>query len=147
MRRTVILGLVAALAGLLAAPGAGSRAADGPTRSSGQYVDLSPVALPVVDGGRLRNYVFVTVRLQLNPRVDPMKVRDREPYLRDALVRIAHRRPFTVAGDWSSIDIAKLKSVMFQQAQTLVGPGIVTGVALTGAPTPQHRALSHPPRT
>ena len=105
----------------------------------GQYVDLQPVAVPVVDGGHLRNYVFVTVRLNLSARVDPMAMRAKAPYFRDALVRTSHRTPFSVAGDWTRIDEAALKASLFRQASAIAGPGAITGVVVSSS-QPQRRA-------
>src|SRR5690349_10869581 len=72
----------------------------------GQYVDLSPVALPIVVDGRLVNYVFAYVRINLTLRANSVKLREKEPFFRDALVRAAHRTPFTKAGDYSTVDEA-----------------------------------------
>jgi hypothetical protein len=105
----------------------------------GQYVDLQPVAIPVVDGGRLRNYVFVSVRLNLSARVDPTATQTKAPYFRDALVRTSHRTPFSVPGDWTRIDEAALKASLFRQASAIAGPGVITGVVITSS-QPQHRA-------
>lgn len=126
--------------------GSGANAQEGGQKPVGQYVDLAPLALPVVEGGRLRNYVFVNVRLLLAPRVDPIRLRDKEPYFRDALVRAAHRRPFTVPSNWNVIDVDAMKRVMLDQAQTIAGRGTVIGVTLTGAPAPQHRLPAPPAR-
>lgn len=52
---------------------------------------MSPVALPVVSDGHLVNYIYVNLRLTLSPKADADKLREKEPYFRDALVRAAHR--------------------------------------------------------
>ena len=61
----------------------------------GQYVDLSPVAMPIVVRGALVNYVFVYVRINLTSGANSVKLREKEPFFRDALVRAGHRTPFT----------------------------------------------------
>ena len=114
-------------------------AAEGGKPAVGQYVDLQPVAIPVVDGGRLRNYVFVSVRLNLSARVDPTATQTKAPYFRDALVRTSHRTPFSVPGDWTRIDEQALKASLFRQASAIAGPGVITGVVITSS-QPQHRA-------
>lgn len=139
-RRTLI---AAALAAPAAAAVTSAQAGEGgASKVVGQYVDLAPVGLPVVDGGRLRNYVFVSVRLLLASGVDPNKTREKEPYFRDALVRAAHRRPFTVPGDWMSIDVNAMKATMLREAAGIVGPGVVTQVVLPNPPTAQKRVAS-----
>jgi hypothetical protein len=138
------------LAAALVAPAAAAPSAEagegGQPKIVGQYVDMAPLALPVVDGGRLRNYVFVFVRLLLNPSADPNKIREKEPYFRDALVRSAHRHPFTVPGDWMSIDINAMKTVMMREAQAIVGPGVVSQITMPSKPAAQHRVSPSSPR-
>jgi len=109
----------------------------------GQYVDLQPVAMPIVIDGQLVNYVFVYVRVNLKTGADVTKVRDKEPAFRDALVRDGHRTPFVLANDWSKIDEPKLIAVMTRDAAAIAGPGIVASVSVTSQ-TPQKRVM--PPR-
>jgi hypothetical protein len=140
MRRALVLALLIAAGSPVAASAAGAG-----EPKVGQYVDLAPVGLPIISDGRLRNYVFVNVRLQLRDGADPLKLREKEPYFRDALVRASHRRPFVVAGDWARIDEARLKSEMLGQAAAVAGPGVVTAVQLTSV-TPQRRTGMAAPR-
>ncbi len=124
--------LLAALA--LAGPvGAAEQAA--PSQRS---VALAPVALPVILDGRLVNYVFLDARLQLRPGADVDRVRAREPYFRDLLVRTAHSRPFSRPGDPLHLDEGAIRAVLLQAAPRLVGPGQVVGVEIVRQ-TPQRR--------
>jgi hypothetical protein len=97
----------------------------------GQYVDLSPVALPIVVDGRLVNYVFAYVRINLTLRANSVKLREKEPFFRDALVRAAHRAPFTKAGDYSVVDETRVSAVMMREAAAITGPGMVKSVVVT----------------
>src|ERR1700712_2112519 len=97
---------------------------------AGQYVDLQPVAMPIVADGQLVNYVFVYVRVNLKSGADVIKTREKEPFFRDALVRDAHRTPFIVPGDWRKIDEAKLVAAMTRDAVAITGPGVVASVAV-----------------
>ena len=96
----------------------------------GQNVSISPVALPIVVDGKLVNYVFVTVRLDLAPMVNASKLREKEPYFRDALVRAGHRTPFTLMSDLTKVDEAKLKAAMMRESAVIAGPGAVRSVTL-----------------
>lgn len=127
-------------AGLLAASATPALASGGGEKKEtvGQYVDMAPLALPVTDGGRLKNYVFVTIRMNLKNGVDPTKYRVKEPYFRDALVRAGHRRPFNVAGDFTRLDEASLKATLIREANAIAGAGVVTSVQIISA-TPQRR--------
>jgi hypothetical protein len=133
---------------ILAAPllllaGGAHAGEDKAPKEVGQYVDLQPVAMPIVVDRQLVNYVFVYVRVNLKSGVDVTKIRDREPFFRDALVRDAHRTPFIVPGDWQKIDEAKLIAAMTRDAAAITGPGIVASVVVTSQ-SPQKNVM--PPR-
>jgi hypothetical protein len=97
----------------------------------GQYVDLQPVGLPIVAKGQLVNYVFVYIRINLTSAANAAKQREREPYFRDALVRAAHRTPFTLATDWTKIDEGKLTTALLREASAITGPGQIRSVVVT----------------
>lgn len=111
-------------AGALAAGGAeaGGGAKKDPAASGPAYLDLAATALPIMVGGRVKNYVFVQMRLTPGPGADLAKLREKEPYYRDALVRAAHRTPFTKAGDLTVVDKARLEAVTLAEARRIAGP-------------------------
>ena len=119
---------------LLLAPAPAQAAGGGKEEKKGdvgQYVDLQPVGLPIVVKGELVNYVFVYVRLNLTSAANASKLREREPYFRDALVRAGHRTPFTVANDWSKIDTTRLTATLQREAVAIAGPGQIRSVVVT----------------
>jgi hypothetical protein len=112
-------------------------------KEAGQYVELQPVAMPIVADGQLVNYVFVYVRVNLKPNADISKAREKEPAFRDALVRDGHRTPFVLATDWQKVDEAKLSAAMMRDASAITGPGVIASVVVTQQ-VPQKRVM--PPR-
>jgi len=132
LRRT----LIAAALLCLAAPAAAAEKS-GPAQV-GQYVDLQPVGLPIVVRGQLVNYVFVYVRLNLAANADTPRLRQQEPFFRDALVHMAHRTPLASPGDSNRIDEARLSAAMMREAGAIAGPGVIRSVVVTSQ-TPQHR--------
>jgi hypothetical protein len=138
MLRRALIAAVAlfSLASGALASGAGA-ATTGPAQV-GQYVDLQPVGLPVVVRGQLVNYVFVYVRVNLAADADVTQLRDKEPYFRDALVRMAHRTPFTVAGDYNRIDEGRLTAALMREASAIVGAAAIRSVVVSSQ-APQHR--------
>jgi|SRR5579872_6067714 len=129
-RRAVLFALpVAAFASAAAAE----------TKVAGQYVDLSPVAMPIVVDGRLINYVFVYVRINLTGSADMPRLRDKEPYFRDALVRAGHRTPFTRYDDYTRLDEARLKATLFQAAVGIAGPGAIASIEIMPGGGPMRR--------
>jgi hypothetical protein len=128
--------LTAAVLLLLAAPAQGAEK-DGKA-PAGQYVDLQPVGVPILVRGQLVNYVFVYVRVNLTAGADTIRVRQKEPFFRDALVRMAHRTPFTNPTDYNRVDEAKVSAAVMGEASAIAGPGVVRSVVVTSQ-TPQHR--------
>jgi hypothetical protein len=140
--------LIAALPLLAAGPVMASEEKKPEKNEIGQYVDLASVALPIVVSGQLVNYVFVSVRVVLTSSANPSKLRTREPFFRDALVKAAHRTPFTNDADYTTIDVAKLQAVMLREARAIGGQENVRGITVlsqtpkqrVGLPKPKGRA-------
>ena len=131
--------LIAASLALSAA--ARPAAASGPTGGEGAApaLGISGVGLPVIEGGRIRNYVFVSLRLHLGANKTPEQVRPKEAYFRDALVKAAHRTPFTVAGDATRLDAAAIVRELTRQAATIAGRGQIASIQVTSQ-TPRRRS-------
>lgn len=143
MLRLAATAFVAATALVAGAAHAGEKPKEGgKSKEVGQYVELQPVAMPIVADGRLVNYVFVSVRVNLKAGADVSKVRDKEPLFRDALVRDGHRTPFVLPTDWQKVDEAKLIATMLRDANQ-IAPGVVASVVVTQQ-TPQKHVM--PPR-
>lgn len=99
-------------------------------QSADSVLDMAGIGLPVIAGGRIRNYVFVMLRLHLGGGATDQAMRLKEPYLRDALVRAAHRTPFLNAADWNVLDGAALSASLMRSAATIAGPGRVRRVEI-----------------
>lgn len=90
--------------------------------------NLTGVGLPIIAGGRVRNYVFVVLKLHLGQGHALDAVKAKEPYLRDALVRAGHRTPFVLADDWNQLDAQALSASLIRSADTLIGKGAIARV-------------------
>jgi hypothetical protein len=134
LRRRFLLALPL-LAAALASPAA---AGEGPPKQVGQYVDLQPMMLPVIVDGRLENYVYVSVRLNLTASADPSRWRTKEPLFRDALVRLGHHTSFTLPGDYDKLDAARLSAAMAREAMAITGPGVIRSVVVTAQSPSRH---------
>jgi len=125
-RRTLITAATAAaISGV--ATGAQARTSGG-GGAAPATVNINGVGLPVISGGRVRNYVFVTLRLHLGPSANAETVRRKEAWFRDALVKAAHRTPFTVANDWTRLDANALSASLVRASGAIAGPGAITRV-------------------
>lgn len=133
LRRAVVLTLLAA-----ALPGAVAQASAPKKADDGAHLDLAPIGLPVHTGGKIKNYVFVQTRLVPGPGFDATRLREKEPYYRDALVRSAHRTTLNPAGDWTTLDRARLEATLLTEARRISGPKSVRAVILLNQ-TPRRR--------
>ena len=120
--------LIAASIAVPAAVGATAARTEEKRAPGGASLGIAGVGLPIISGGRIRNYVFVSLRLHLGGSATPESMRPKEAYLRDALVRTAHRTPFVVEDDWTRIDTGALSSSLMRSAVSIAGRGTVTRV-------------------
>src|SRR5579871_4414537 len=68
-------------------------------------IDLSGLVFPVfTETGKLKNYLFVNARMLVGPGKDPWKYRNQAHFIRDALIRVAHRISFNAKGDFTKLD-------------------------------------------
>src|ERR1700744_2221516 len=96
-----------------------------------QTIALEAVALPIIVDGQLINYVFCSIRLDLYPNADGSKVRAKEEYFRDDLVRMGHRNPFTRKDDYTKVDEARVRAEVMRIAPALLGPGVIRSATNT----------------
>lgn len=120
-------------------------AADPP--SAPQTIALEAVALPVIVDGKLINYVFCSIRLDLYPNADGAKVRAKEEYFRDDLVRMGHRSPFTRKDDYTKVDEAKVRAEIMRIAPGLVGRGVIRSAVVTKQTSQKLMTLPPPQQT
>ncbi|MEN5144805.1 hypothetical protein [Brevundimonas diminuta] len=139
-RRALII--AAALSGLaFSGPTAASPAAEAPVAHAG--FDMTGVGLPVIVNGRVRNHVFVVLKLYPGEGQAPDAVRAKEPYLRDALVRAGHRTPFVLADDWNRLDAEAMGASLIRAADALIGKGAIARVEVVSQ-TPRRRTAARP---
>ncbi len=122
-RRALILAVAGAA---LSGPALASPSAETPAQPVS--FNLTGVGLPIIVGGRVRNYIFVVLKLHLGQGHALDAVRAKEPYLRDALVRAGHRTPFVLADDWNQVDPEALSASLIRSADALIGKGAIARV-------------------
>jgi hypothetical protein len=94
-------------------------------------VKMQPFAAPIVENGKLINYIFLNLSLKMAEGVPITVMEGQEPILRDAVVRAAYKTPFNKADSYNEVDAARLKAVVLSQAVALVGKGKVASVEIT----------------
>ena len=136
--------LIAALLALAAGPALAAKT-EAPSKDApiGQYVDVLPVAIPIVAEGRLVNYVFVTMRVNLTASANASKWRGKEPYFRDALARLGSRGSFGDPKDYATVDAPRLIAA-FQGETVAIAGKDVKNVVITAQTAKQRRGLPKP---
>lgn len=136
-RRTLIAtGSVALTNAVAKASSASASSSDAPAAPAA--LSIAGLGLPVIEGGRLRNYVFVSLRLELGAGKTVEQMRPKEAFFRDAIVRAAHKTPFTVAGDWTRLDERALSAALISASTVIAGRGSVRRVEVV-AQNPRRR--------
>ena len=81
--------------------------------------------------------------MNLTEGADLIRLRAKEPYFRDALVRDTNQTSVMIPNDWQKVDETKLSQLLMRDAIALAGPGAVASVVVTSQ-LPQRRIM--PPR-
>lgn len=103
---------------------------EGEEEAPDPVIKLQSMALPVIAGGRLINYVFVQMTITLKPAELTNSFEGKEPQLRDAIVREAHSKPFIRPDSYVALDEARLKAAVLRETNRLIGPGKVALVTV-----------------
>lgn len=88
----------------------------------GTNVDLQYLMAPLTDGdGKLLGYAYITARLTAASDTDTLVVRDKMPFIQDALVRDVNASAVGVAGDPQKVDVGGVESRFLADARRIVG--------------------------
>jgi hypothetical protein len=79
------------------------------------------VVTPVVRDGKLVNYLFVTVEVELADGANATQLRDRVQFLRDSLLRASHRTVLADPADDRRLNYAAAKPVFAAAANEALG--------------------------
>ncbi len=101
-------------------------------------VKLASVGIPVFHGMTVTNYLFLSIKVNLTPKADQTKLRDMEPYFRDALIRAAHKTSFAQADHDDRLDIPRFQSVMMVEFTKIAGPGTIQSVEIVSQSPKKH---------
>jgi len=97
---------------------------------AGNSLYLSTVGVPIISDGRLVNYILVRLSLTVRPGTDVSRLTEKEPYFREALVRLAYHTHLNPANSLNRVDPALVSAKMMPLCQSIAGPGVVTAVEI-----------------
>lgn len=143
MRRAMAAALIAStlLAGLAVSNAMAQPSAHGAPKGKGEgedpattrTMDAPYLAVPVVRDGVLVNYLFVSIRIEINQGVDLWRTREKAAFLRDALVRACHAQPLASADDVNVLDEARAIQVFRTAAVQVLGERAVGRVTIVAS--------------
>jgi hypothetical protein len=99
--------LLAPIAPAMANPPPAAKSPEGELNEKevARSLDLYGLVFPVfTETGKLKNYIFVDAKMLVADRRDPSKYREQAHFIRDAVLRAAHRVSFNKKGDYTKLD-------------------------------------------
>lgn len=129
-RRILITAAVGAVVALAGPAFASEKKKEGGEQALDPTYKLGSMTIPIIANGRIVNYVFVAMTLKLTSGTDASSFKDKEPALRDAIVRAAYKTPFTRADTWKEVDGPRLTTFVLSQCAALLGKGKVASVEI-----------------
>jgi flagellar basal body-associated protein FliL len=132
-RRTALAALLMAVASpaLASSKKKEEKKGEGEAPAPDPVIKMLPFAAPIVENGKLVNYIFLNLSLKMAEGVPVTVMEGQEPILRDAIIRAAHKTPFNKVDSYNEVDAVKLKAIVLREAATLVGKGKVASVEIT----------------
>jgi hypothetical protein len=121
------------LAFAIAAPaqaGGDAKKAKGDESSANRSVEILNLVAPVVKDGRLINYLYLNIRVELAPSADVWANRAKSHILRDAMVRAVHRTSLGTPDRSFVLDTAAAQRVLTAASQEVLGAASVRSVAV-----------------
>ena len=94
-------------------------------------VDLNHLVMPVATNDRLRNYLFVSVRLIVAGGVDVWDVRGQSHFMRDAIVRAAHKTDVAQEDNADSPDKDLVVELVAEAIKPIVGDETIEAIEVT----------------
>ena len=123
---------------LAVASAAASARADEKSDAGDPSVRLASIGIPVMSGNEVVNYLFLSIRINLTAKANESKLRDMEPYFRDALVRVSHTVSFGQADRSDLLDEARFKAVMMVEWAKITGPGAIKSIDVLSQSPKRH---------
>lgn len=127
-RREIVVAatLSAALAPAAAAfaPPAGGQDHGGGTPTEAEVarsLELGGLVFPVFENLKLKNYLFVSARMLVGPGKDVWTYREQQHFIRDSILRAAHKTSFHAKGDFKKLNETLAAAECLKAANQVVG--------------------------
>ena len=97
------------------------------------YIQLDPLAAPVIGGGKVRYNVMLTLSVEVADQSHKAEISRLMPRLRDAMLMELYSRPVVRDDESGRIDLESVKERMFTVARDVVGQKIVRDLLVVSA--------------
>jgi hypothetical protein len=116
--------LLLAMAAVPAAAAEEAKPADGPVS-----VELPQILAPMVVQGRLRGYAYLTIALTPAARDKVLLLREKVPFIQDAILREVNKGSIAKADDPGAVDIEATKARILARLGKVLPAGTVSDLA------------------
>ena len=98
---------------------------------AGTNVDMPFLMAPLTnEDGKLTGYAYISSRLTAASEATSLIVREKIPFIQDAMVRDVNGADVTTAEDREQVDIAKLEARLMGDARKVLGAGKVKQITI-----------------
>jgi hypothetical protein len=98
---------------------------------AGTNVDMPFLMAPLTnEDGKLTGYAYISSRLTAASEATTLIVREKIPFIQDAMVRDVNGADVTTAEDREQVDIAKLEARLMGDARKVLGAGKVKQITI-----------------
>lgn len=98
---------------------------------AGTNVDMPFLMAPLTgEDGKLTGYAYISTRLTAASEPTTLIVREKIPYIQDAMVRDVNGEGVATAEDREQVDIPKLEARLLGDARKVLGPGKVKQITV-----------------
>lgn len=92
----------------------------------GTNVDMPYLMAPMTDAdGKLSGYAYLSTRLTASSEANGLAVRDKLPFIQDAMVRDVNNSGIAVPEDLEKVDVPAVERRLLADASKVMGPGRV----------------------
>jgi len=97
----------------------------------GTNVDMPYLMAPMTDGeGKLSGYAYLSTRLTAATEATALAVRDKLPFIQDAMVRDVNNVAIAVSEDREKVDVPTVEKRLLADATKVMGPGKVKQITI-----------------
>jgi len=100
---------------------------------------LLPIPIPISKDNKIVNYIFINMKVHLNPKAEVSKLGGKEPYLRDCILHMAAKISFAKPDRDDLLDEPRFTSAVLHAFEPILGQGQVVSIEIVSAKAKYNR--------